>query len=279
MLLLPAFMLLLSRRFPGLEVTILDVGQGDGIFLRTADGMSMMIDGGSTDVSGVGTYRIGPYLKAGGVQTVSWWFVTHADADHISGIKELLEDPDGLRIGNLVLPYVSEELRDHAYQNLAELARQQGTAVRYMARGDVIETETVMIRCLAPEPEHSYASRNEYSLVLDVTYKEFSMLFTGDLEDGPEQLLSVSGQLQDYDVLKVAHHGSRYSTSEEFLALTRPEYAFISCGIRNSYGHPHEELLERLDTAGCQTFITPESGAIILQTDGSSLVIKTFLEL
>ena len=110
---------------------------------------------------------------------------------------------------------------------------------------------------------------NAGSMVLEVKYGDFSMLCTGDVEGKGEELLLQKVAGKEYDVLKVAHHGSKYSTSEEFLKICTPDIALISAGEDNRYGHPHEELLERLGNVGCKIYNTQENGAIMLETDGN----------
>lgn len=156
------------------------------------------------------------------------------------------------------------------------------------------------ITCLHPTPDYHATSTNDYSTVLSVTYGDFDMLLTGDLEEKGERLLidtlqqyksresdanqekkspGMSNRIifrepaVDYDILKVAHHGSRNTTSEELLRLIKPELSLISCGKNNRYGHPHAELLERINYVGSEVVITYESGAITIQTDGKRMVV------
>jgi competence protein ComEC len=156
----------------------------------------------------------------------------------------------------------------------------------YIKTGDYIQEGMLHITCLHPDEAYNYSSKNAYSTVLSVNYGEFDMLLTGDLELDGEIIISkrleegfvkkVETALSDYDVLKVAHHGSKNSTSEEFLALIKPELSLISCGENNRYGHPHTELLERLYDISSEVVITYESGAITIKTDGNRMVIEKF---
>ncbi len=251
-----------------LEITMLDVGQGDGIYLRSPHGETYFIDGGSSDESSLGKYCIEPFLKSQGVGVLNYVFITHGDSDHYSGIKEMLTRQEvGIRIDHLVLPqYYSS---DHELSSLAKIAQDAGVTVLKIKGGDKLQKGDFRITCIQPYGNEENLTDNAASVILEVTYKAFSMLCTGDVEDEGEELLLKKVTEKDYDVLKVAHHGSKYSTSEKFLELSHPKIALISAGENNRYGHPHEELLERLAHAGCQIYNTQENGAIMLETDGN----------
>ena len=274
---------LLTWRFTnGFRFTMLDVGQGDGLFLQTAAGTTCLIDCGSTDVKQVGTYRLIPFLKSQGIRKLDFVCVTHTDADHTSGIEELLEaagEPGEVSVGTLVLPAWAEP-----DEPLCRLAKQRGIFVFWMGKGGSIRDATTQITCLHPTKEKTYADKNAGSLVLQVTYGDFSMLLTGDLEEqGEQEILEMKAAKErqttyawDFccDILKVGHHGSSSSTSESWLDAVRPKVALISCGEGNSYGHPHAETLERLKEAGSTIFTTPECGAVTVHSDGETYWIE-----
>ena len=244
------------------EVTFLDVGQGDAIFLRTEQGITCLIDGGSTTVSDVGTYRILPFLKARDVSALDYLFLSHMDADHISGAEELLKDQfHGIPIHNLCLSALPE---DETRLRLEKEARRFGTNLLYISRGTVFQEENAKIRCLSPAKNQKKEDENENSQVLLVDLNGLRFLFTGDLGEEGEQELLASGLDLEADILKVGHHGSRYSTSEAFLQAIRPKLAVISCAKENRYGHPAPETVQRLERAGCRIFYTMKSGAITL---------------
>lgn len=277
-----ALLLILLLRFPyrGLTFTMLDVGQGDALFLRTEAGTTYLIDGGSSSVSSVGAYRVFPFLKEQGIRRLDYVAVTHLDGDHVSGIRELLEEAGGaggIRIGTLLL---TEAVRgEETEAELLALAEKCGTEVYRMKRGDILSDGQTRITCLHPGIQKVYADKNTASLVLGVEYGKFSLLLTGDLdEEGEKEILeevkSLSGM--EWDVLKVGHHGSRSSTSEAWLEQTRPKLALISAGADNRYGHPNPETLERLQRAGCKILQTTESGAITIRADGEKMWIETY---
>lgn len=317
---------ILTWRFrPELQVTFLDVGQGDCIFLQTEDGVSYLTDGGSSSVSKVGKYRMIPFLKYQGASQIKAVFVSHADSDHYNGIAELLEQAEleGIRVENLVLTDIADECRSEGYEELVELAGQNGITVQLLHEGQQLQDGELLFQCLHPSKGYRAEDLNETSMVLLVTYREFSMLLTGDVQGAGEEHLTqelqdwkepgvtqmqdvirISGEEESMEeqsiederieeqieekrpqnkmganhteteltILKVAHHGSKNSTSEEFLKAANPKIAIISCGKGNRYGHPHEETLERLDKVDVPWFCTKDYGAITVTVDDKSRV-------
>ena len=322
---------ILTWRFrPELQVTFLDVGQGDCIFLQTENGDSYLTDGGSSSVSKVGKYRMIPFLKYQGASQIKAVFVSHADSDHYNGIAELLEQAEleGIRVENLVLTDIADECRSEGYEELVELAGQNGITVQILHEGQQLQDGELLFQCLHPSKGYRAEDLNETSMVLLVTYREFSMLLTGDVQGAGEEHLTqelqdwkepgvtqmqdvirISGEEESMEeesmeeqsiederieeqieekrpqnkiranhaeteltILKVAHHGSKNSTSEEFLKAANPKIAIISCGKGNRYGHPHEETLERLEKVDIPWFCTKDYGAITVTVDDKSRV-------
>lgn len=275
-LLLPIF----YRENPiGIETTFLDVGQGDGIVMQTKNGTTFLIDGGSSNIKNIGEYRLKPFLKAKGISKIDFVLLTHLDTDHISGVIELIEasgENGGIGIGTIILPETN--LRDIEYLSLLSLVEKKNIKCMYFSRGDVIKEEKLLIKCLHPRKNYMAKSRNSYSIVLDVSYGCFQMLLTGDVEeDGEKEMLS-ENLLDNYDVLKVAHHGSKNSTSKEFLSRINPKISIISLAEGNRYGHPHRELLLRLKEVKSKSLQTKDSGAITIDSDGSIYTIKEYLK-
>ena len=265
-----------------LKITFLDVGQGDCIHIHTEAGMDFLIDGGSSSVSSVGTYRILPYLKEQGSGTLEGVFVTHPDEDHCNGIKELLlQGPEeGIKIKKLYLPDVAQGSRRESYLALEAAAREAGIPIDYVSKEEGIRQGEFTLKCLHPEEGWESGDANEYSLVFLLQYREFRALFTGDVEgEGERQLLQVlkEQQVENITLLKVAHHGSAYSTPQEMLSLLSPAMTVISCEKNNSYGHPHPELLQRLQDIQTQIYITYDTGAVTFHTNGEKLSVETFL--
>lgn len=258
------FSIILWPKTPKSEIIFLDVGQGDGIYIGSEDGSTYFIDGGSSDIRQVGNYRILPFLKAHGIKKIDYWFITHTDADHMSGFLEVMEE--GYDIGALVISDKMPE--DESRERLIGVAKEQNLEILLMGAGDRIESSQMKMACLYPVDMRG--DKNEQSLVLQVEFREkkgnciFKGLFSGDISSEVERALIKEGLLSDVDLYKAAHHGSKYSNSEQLLNEIQPEVCIVSCGIDNSYGHPHIEVLERLEDMGCEVYLTAEFGQITI---------------
>lgn len=248
-------------------IKMLDVGQGDSIYIGTEQGTSLLVDAGSSSLTKVAEYEILPFLKANGVKRLSYLMVTHTDQDHISGMIPLLAEEYGNRpyVKCLILPDIREELRDESYHRLEEAALEHGIPVLYLSAGMEISGSNLQISCIYPSKEIAFRDKNELSLNCFVSVNGVTAMFTGDLEEQGENFLIRSGRLEICHVLKVAHHGSNSSTGQEYLRLIQPETALISCSKQNRYGHPGTETLKRLEAAGSQVHITGDSGQITLR--------------
>ncbi len=275
-----ALFILLPLPVRGLSVTFLDVGQGDGVCLRTRQA-TILSDCGSTDRKNLGADSLAPFLLSNGIRRIDYAIVSHADQDHISGILYLLRDQEEIAVKNLVLPAAGRG--GDIYGELEKLAVSRGCRVHWMGRGDVISAGKLRLSCLYPDreavPGDGEEERNEHSLVLRADYGSFCMLLTGDMSaegerkllDGP---LAEREALSDCLVLKVAHHGSDTSTSAEWLEALSPAFAVISCGEGNRYGHPHREVLDRLRECEVEPLITRDFGAVIIRTDGKGVKLN-----
>lgn len=252
------WVLFLWRDTGDFAFTMLDVGQGQSVYIKS-DGENLLYDGGSTDVSQVGKYRIVPFLKASGVGSLDAVIVSHMDADHYNGITQILEE-ELMDIKCLMLPRLPKP--DEAYEKLCALADRKGVRIQYLARGDQFETGETVCTVWHPAQDYTAADRNDASLVIQMTHGEFSLLLTGDVEqEGEEQMLS-GRMAEQVTVLQAAHHGSASSSSQEFLEQTAPELVLISCGRNNRYGHPAPETMEKLAAMGCEVHMTMEEGSI-----------------
>lgn len=266
------FFLLWQLPLPNPEVTFLDVGQGDGICIRTNQSV-ILIDGGSSSNKRVGESSIEPFLKSQGISRVDYAIVSHGDADHISGLQYLLEKEKGVHIENLILPWLGKE--EESYEKLIAMMEQHGGQIHWMKEGERLRADELTLTCLYHGDERKKKEKNEHSLLLRMDYRNTQMLLTGDMSSEGE--LDTLDRLSAVDVLKVAHHGSKYSTCQEFLNRTKPVLAVISCGEDNSYGHPHSEVLERLSDAQTQMLITQDTGAITFYLTDQDIRFSAFL--
>lgn len=249
---------------PGFYITFIDVGQGDGILIHGDNGMKVMVDGGSTSEKQVAKYCIVPYLKAEGIGTIDYSIITHTDKDHISGILEILENNNSnrIRIKNLVMPDIN--MKDDTYNELIEKAKLKKINVLYIKKGDTLSLGKTKIKCIYPETTTTASDKNDYCTVLSVKNKTSKILLTGDISKEIEEKIKDDIE-ENYTVLKVAHHGSNYSSSEKFLKKVNPKYSIISVGKNNSYGHPGNETMERLRKQGGVIYRTDEKGGITIR--------------
>jgi len=258
-----------------LTITALDVGQGDSLVITTPTRKHYLIDGGSSSVTEVGKYRIIPYLKSQGIQTIEAVLVTHPDIDHLSGLEELFslvkEKQTSMRVKSCILPSWMKEHK--AAIKLIGLAKEAGIELIYVNAKDRLQDGEVVFDFLHPsgnETKQYTDNPNAGSLTFVLDYRDFEGVFTGDLCDDGE--VAVTKVIEACEFLKVAHHGSKNSTPMAFLEQVQPKLSVISCDARNAYGHPHPELLERLDDIGSVVYATKDSGAITITTDGQGMI-------
>ena len=310
-----ALSVLAFRFSPAFEMDMLYVGQGDGIFI-SCQGRHFLIDGGSSTKEDLAKYTLLPFLHSKGVGHLDGIILTHDDIDHCSGLLQFLEaaaeEKPLISLSAVYLPDIAESAKGENYKRIENLCGQVGIPVRYISRGQRLRSGCLTMECLHPVRGASYEDANEYSTTLLLRYRDsslsqeedsavkpdlsgkaedFSALLTGDLEGQGEEellkyltetnLLQASEELPNIDVLKVAHHGSKNATSEHFLQLVHPDIAIISAGIDNMYGHPAEELLDRLESSASQPAIyrTDLQGEISFRHNkkGDDYHVKTFL--
>lgn len=263
------------------EITFLDVGQGDGIYISAGDGTTYFIDGGSSSVGGVGENRILPFLKAKGVSAIDYWFVSHCDTDHVSGLLEILQKD--YKIEYIVLHELCSSSEN--YLVLMNLADEKGIKVIHMEVGDRICSSDIEITCLAPWVENGQPigeDGNENSLVLQVEWnrqedeEKFKAIFAGDISTEVELALCERGLLEDVNLVKANHHGSNYSNCEKWFELLRPEYIVVSCSKTNIYGHPGEKAVERMEACGAEVFYTMDGGQITIRIEKGRIKLDEF---
>jgi competence protein ComEC len=253
-----------------LEITAIDVGQGDSLLVVSPEGRTMLIDGGGSigpvhSEFDFGEDVVAPYLWSRGIGRLDVVALTHAHGDHIGGLPHIIEDfrPAELWVGiNPDTP---------ALQRLYETASANHVAIHRHVAGDELDWGGTRVRVLSPPVDWQPRPKrkNDDSLALLVRYGDTSALLAGDLEKQMERF--VATESPGADLLKVAHHGSATSTTPELLAAVHPRFAVISAGYRNSFGHPRPEVLERLQASQVRTYRTDFLGAITFLLDGKQV--------
>ena len=265
--------------YPGaLELTAIDVGQGDSLFLAGANGRTMLVDAGgptgsvveaatATAAFDVGEEVVAPYLWSRRIRHLDTLVLSHAHSDHMGGMPAVLRDLHPREL------WVSLPVHAEAFTALLAQARAQGTTVRFLHAGQSFRWGAQQIDVLSPSPAYTNPGdpSNDDSLVLRVRLNKASVLLAGDAESPAEHDMLASGQLAPVTVLKVGHHGSLTSTTPDFLAAVAPTEAVISTGLGNHFGHPRPEILARLADAHVRTYRTDEFGltTFLLHSDGT----------
>lgn len=242
-----------------LEVHFIDVGQGDATLILQGE-HAMLIDAGENNYG----WEVVDYLDYLGVESLDYAIGTHPDSDHIGGLDTVLEN---IPCDMVFMPDMEKDTK--TYESVIEALVDQGKESIAPEPGDVYTLGTAQFTVLAPIGK--YESGNENSIAIRLVHGGNSFLFTGDAESGSESDMLTSGRLLASDVYKVSHHGSSGANTELFLLAVNPEYAVISCGKDNEYGHPHSEVLNRLRAMGTKVFRTDEQGTIVATSDGSEV--------
>ncbi len=279
------FALLLIAPFPPevargmLELTAIDVGQGDGLMLTTPDGKIILVDAGGLPAFGrkkkpnldVGEDVISPYLWTRRIQHADVIATTHAHEDHVGGLAALIANFRPAEIWTGTVPDQSIE------SETLDVARRSGVRVLARTAGESFDFGGARFQVLSPAADHESSPRsiNNDSLALRVAYGRHSFLLTGDIERQVESGLVEQGLLRNTTVLKVAHHGSKTSTTAEFLDATQPQFAIISDGYGNLFHHPNPEVLDRLAQHHADVLRTDMTGLITVRTDGHRLTVTT----
>lgn len=268
---------------PGwLEVTAVDVGQGDSIFIAFPDGKTMLVDAGGfpglermvhKPQIDIGEDVVSPYLWSRRLHRLDYVVLSHGHSDHMAGLPAVL---DNFRPAEL---WIGPEPGSAEWNDVKRHASADHVRIESFHRGcPVASIGGVQIRVLAPEPDYSPGDKasNDDSLVLELTYRSRSVLLEGDAELASEAAMLASGELKPVTLLKVGHHGSRTSSGEEFLSTVQPQLAIISDGYHNQFHHPHPSTLEHLAAHHTTLFRTDQNGLVQFRTDGDKVELRTF---
>jgi competence protein ComEC len=262
------YAVLAEERRDILTVAFLDVGQGDAIFIEAPNGNQILIDGGPNKSVLRQLSKVMPFYD----RSIDVVIATHPDKDHIGGFPDILERYRVDFIMNSELPGESA-----AYQELLRLTEIKGIKRIKAQRGMVIALdEGVFLKILFPDREEiSELESNTSSIAAQLVYGDTEFMLTGDSPKAIEEyLVLLDGEKLSSDVLKVGHHGSKTSTAISFTGLVSPSYAVVSAGANNQYGHPHKEALDTLNQFGATVLSTGDSGTIIFESDGESVIAK-----
>jgi competence protein ComEC len=276
-----------------LRVDFLDVGQGDSALITFPNSETLLIDGGGQpnfaalkradndepeffepDAPTIGESVVSAFLWEKGYSKIDYILATHADADHIQSLTDVAKN---FRVRAAFFGRTTEN--DADFVELNNVLQKRNVEVIKLKRGDVLEFGEAKIEIFYPEKDESgeAISGNNHSIVLRLIFGNKKILFTGDIERETESVLVENPAFLQASLVKVAHHGSRTSSTPDFVSATRAEYAVISVGRRSRFGHPHKEIVERWKNAGAKVLTTGERGTITISTDGKNFEIQTFV--
>lgn len=262
-----SLMILLIKPKHNLQVNYLNIGQGDSIVINSNE-LLITIDGGSTSNKSNGEYILEPFILQGARDVIDMAFITHADSDHTNGIKYLLSDESEVLIKKLILPISA--LKDDRYNELRNLSNSKNTEVMYLKAGDSILFGDKKITCLYPMNDSHIDDPNKHSLILLLNKdKDDKFLFMGDAGVAEEMAAIENSKKLNVDIsgsiLKLGHHGSSTSSSEEFIDFVSPSAVVLSYGKNNSYGHPHKEVVQLINKKNLKTYSTAVKGQITIE--------------
>lgn len=283
MLYMQIFLLIISAivifKPKDLEIVYLDVGQGDSIAIHTAKNKNILIDGGGNiskplEEANMGTQIVLPYLRYKGINRLDCVFVSHPDGDHIIGILELL---DYIKINQIFI--ADTDAKNDLLETLEMKASKYNIPINKLSKGNIVKVDdSISFECIYPTKDILIDSDdyNNNSLVLYMDYNNSKFLFTGDIEKEAEDRIIKDYKKLDTDILKVAHHGSKTSSTQNFVDMVQPKVAVISSGKNNYYGHPHKEVLDRYKNINI--YNTADDGAILIKPKNNKLIISTMRE-
>lgn len=250
-----------------LEIHFIDVENADCIFVRQQD-KTLLIDAGESTTFD----RVERYLEDYGVDHLDLVIATHPHADHIGGMPSVLER---FSVGEFIMSFMPEDATPttRTYIRMLELLDEKEIPVREAKVGDIYELGTARLQILGPIEETD--EKNDMSVITRLTFGDRAFLFTGDAESGVEKQLVNSGYPLSADVLKLGHHGSKTSSSSLFLKAVSPQCVIATCGAENDYGHPHREVLQRLESMGITLYRADVSGNIVITSDGETFKVST----
>ncbi len=275
-----------------LHIDFLDVGQGDSALVTFPNGETLLVDGGGKtsfnrlnvgtedepeifepDTRNIGEAVVSEFLWSKGYSQIDYVLATHADADHIQGLSDVTKN---FSVRTAI--FGRTPLKNAEFANLYLILQTRGIQSKIVSRGDVLTFDDVKVEVLYPaiDANAEAVSDNNHSLVLHITYGARKILLTGDIERETERELTNTPEFLQSDVIKVAHHGSRTSSVQEFISAAKSEIAIVSVGSKSPFGHPHKEVIERWKNSGANVLTTGENGTISISTDGRDLQLETF---
>lgn len=250
-------------------VSFIDVGQGDCTLIN-ACGRHILIDAGERDQG----QRVVDYLRDAGVDRLDMAVVTHPHSDHIGGMINVIKE---IGADEILMPRIPDELTptSSTYEKFLKTVAESGTKLTPAKAGDEYRFGDAYLKLLSPQTDSVYDNLNDYSVVTRLTFEDTSFLFMGDAEAPVEKELRNLGEATHVNLLKVGHHGSSSSSTKKFLEEVSPDYAVILCGVDNSYNHPNDKIVERLEKNARTILRTDLDGTIVFESDGKTLSYTT----
>ena len=248
-----------------LSVQFIDVGQADSTLVTLSTGETMLVDAGESSEANA----VFEELDERGIRSIDILVATHPHADHIGGMRSVVERYD---IGRVLMPDMQSNSK--TYKKLIEAIDSKSIPIDEAYAGYRFSLGSAACTVVSPGTDDNKDANNE-SVVIYLDFDETDFLFTGDMEEWAEARVLNAHYYIDADVLKVAHHGSTTSSTEAFLSEVTPDHAVISCGRDNDYGHPHAEMLDRINETGAEIYRTDVQGDILFTTDGKRLTMST----